>query len=340
MDDNEAFGNNPAVFEAGPDALGMRLDQWLARHLAGLSRSRLKRLIEQGSVRRNFEVLDTPSAKIRPGDRIAVEIPPPEAGNPKPENIPLTVVFEDEHLIVIDKPAGLVTHPGAGNWSGTLVNALLHHCGSSLSGIGGVVRPGIVHRLDKETSGLIVAAKTDAAHAGLRRQFDRHTIDRAYRAFVWGCPRPLTGTVDAALARHPHNRLKRAVAKPADSRAKTAVTHYRVIRKYGGDPAKTMASLVECRLQTGRTHQIRVHMAHIGNPVLGDPLYAPGRKLLAIGEQMEHNENIEKSRKHFRRQALHAFRLGFEHPQTHEQIVFESVFPEDLKMLELFLERF
>ena len=323
-----------------PEAAGTRLDQWLAAQLPELSRSRLKALIEDGHVSINGAVAATPSRKLKAADEIALTVPAPQPARPQAENIPLDIVFEDDDVIVVNKPAGLVTHPGAGNGSGTLVNALLYHCGNSLSGIGGVLRPGIVHRLDKDTSGLIVAAKTDRAHKSLRAQFDDHTIDRAYHAFVWNCPRPLIGTVDHPISRHRHNRLKMAIAKPGNPTAKRAVTHYRVLKKFGGDPPATKVSLVECVLETGRTHQIRVHMAHIGNPVLGDPLYATGRNIIAMPQNLEHNENISIAELCARGQALHAFRLGFVHPVTGEHLVFERDFPNELKRLQRTLELF
>lgn len=320
-----------------------RLDQWLAEQIADLSRSRIKKLIEQGCIRVNNTVETNPSHKVKAGNQIELQLPELESSIPLPENIPLDIVFEDDDIIIINKPAGLVVHPGAGNWTGTLVNALLHHCGESLSGIGGVIRPGIVHRLDKDTSGLIVAAKNDMAHASLRKQFDEHTIDRAYKALIWGLPRPLVGTIDLAIGRHPHNRLKMAVVgenKPGAKKpgARHAITHYRVIEKYQSR-GKIIASLVECRLETGRTHQIRVHLAHLGNPVMADPLYGAGRKNIAFSEKIEHNENKDKETGIMNRQALHAYRLGFEHPRTGEQIEFERDFPDDIKNLVHFLKQ-
>ncbi|RZM24218.1 MAG: RluA family pseudouridine synthase, partial [Sphingomonas sp.] len=231
------------------------------------------------------------------------------------QDIPLVIAFEDEHLIVIDKPAGLVVHPAAGNYDGTLVNALLHHCAGSLSGIGGVERPGIVHRIDKDTSGLIVAAKTDRAHEGLAAQFKRHSIDRRYKAIVAGRPQPAAGTVDAALARSSANRQKMAIVE-AD-RGKRAVTHYATLTTLRN------ATLVECRLETGRTHQVRVHMTSLGHPLLGDPVYGRAKA--------EHNAML--TRLGFKRQALHAARLGFTHPVTSEDLAFESEMPGDMQHL-------
>jgi 23S rRNA pseudouridine1911/1915/1917 synthase len=247
------------------------------------------------------------------GEIFRIAVPAPRALENVAQNIPLNVVFEDEHLIVVDKPAGLVVHPAAGNLDGTLVNALLHHCAGQLSGIGGVARPGIVHRIDKDTSGLLVAAKTDAAHAGLARQFAEHSIDRRYLAIVAGCPVPAAGSVDAPLARSPSNRKKIAIV----AGGKRAVTHYRTIT------ALRDAALVECRLETGRTHQVRVHMASIGHGLLGDPVYARTKQ--------GHRAVLETL--HFQRQALHAARLGFIHPVTSSALAFDSEMPDDMREL-------
>ncbi|HET7411485.1 MAG TPA: RluA family pseudouridine synthase, partial [Pararhizobium sp.] len=268
------------VLIAGPEA-GGRLDAWLAAELSTeLSRSRIKALIEAGHVAVNHAAIIEPKHKVRPGDRVSVVMPPAEDPTPRPEAIPLDVLYEDDGLIVLVKPAGLVVHPGPGNWTGTLVNALIHHCGASLSGIGGVRRPGIVHRLDKETSGVMVVAKTDHAHRGLAAQFADHgrtgPLERAYDAFVWGRPRELNGTVDAPLGRA-SDRVRRAVRHEDAADARHAVTHYRVLARFGERPdGSAAASRLECRLETGRTHQIRVHMAHIGHPLIGDPEYGAG----------------------------------------------------------------
>ncbi|MAO55390.1 MAG: RNA pseudouridine synthase, partial [Rhodospirillaceae bacterium] len=235
---------------------------------------------------------------------------------PEGQDIPLDVVYEDDDLIVIDKPAGLVVHPAAGNADGTLVNALLAHCKGSLSGIGGVERPGIVHRLDKDTSGLMVAAKTDAAHRGLAKQFEDHSIDRAYLAVVWGVPRPTEGEVEGNIGRDPKNRKKMAVV--GEGRGKYAKTYYKVVERLG-----MRASLVECRLATGRTHQIRVHMASLGHPVVGDPLYA-GRHGRQTGPSGALPEDVKKTLSDGKGQALHAYILGFNHPVTGERLQFES----------------
>jgi 23S rRNA pseudouridine1911/1915/1917 synthase len=279
-----------------------------------LSRERLKALISSGAVSdRSGALLRDPAKKAVAGDVLSVAVPDPTPAHNEAQDIPLVVAFEDEHLIVIDKPAGLVVHPAAGNLDGTLVNALLHHCGGSLSGIGGVARPGIVHRIDKDTSGLMIAAKTDRAHVGLAKQFADHSIDRRYKAIVSGRPAANSGTVDAPLARSPQNRKKVAIVRTG----KRAVTHWRQLR-----PLRD-AALVECKLETGRTHQVRVHMASIGHPLIGDPVY--GRTKQA------HRKDLETL--NFRRQALHAAVLGFIHPITREALSFESEMPADMQEL-------
>ncbi|HUH48927.1 MAG TPA: RluA family pseudouridine synthase [Mycoplana sp.] len=321
------------VLTAGEDAAG-RLDAWLADALGGeYSRSRLKALIEQGAVLVNGMAVTEPKRKIHPGDAIEIRLPEPEDPEPKGEDIPLEVLYEDDDLIVVVKPAGLVVHPGAGNWTGTLVNALIHHCGTSLSGIGGVRRPGIVHRLDKETSGVMVAAKNDAAHRHLSAQFADHgrsgPLERAYQAVVWGRPKQLRGTINAALGRA-GDRTKRAVKREESEDAREAITHYEVVERYGEkSDATCLASLVECELETGRTHQIRVHMAHIGNPLIGDPEYGAAFKTKANLLPDETRAVVNG----FHRQALHAFMLQFEHPTTGEVMRFEAPAPEDLETL-------
>ncbi|MBU3078397.1 RluA family pseudouridine synthase [Sphingomonas quercus] len=296
------------------EASGWRLDRALAHALPALSRERLKTLISAGHVSDAAGVpRRDPAEKTIAGATFAVAVPAPKPAHNVAQDIPLAIVFEDEHLIVVDKPAGLVVHPAAGNFDGTLVNALLHHCRGTLSGIGGVERPGIVHRIDKDTSGLIVAAKHDKAHEGLAAQFKRHSIDRRYRAIVAGLPNPTSGTVDAALARSATNRQKIAIVS-AD-RGRRAVTHYRLVEPLAG------ASLVECRLETGRTHQVRVHMTSIGHPLLGDPTY--GRLRPPITATL--------ARLGFARQALHAAHLGFVHPVTSATLAFESVIPADMQ---------
>ncbi|CAN5358280.1 RluA family pseudouridine synthase [soil metagenome] len=295
---------------------GMRLDKALAALLPALSRERLKALILDSRVSGpNGRVVTDPTAKVALGEGYAVMPPPPVDAVAIAQDIPLTVMFEDEYLIVIDKPAGLVVHPAAGNADGTLVNALLHHCAGQLSGIGGVARPGIVHRIDKDTSGLMVAAKTDQAHAGLAAQFKAHSIERLYAAIVNGRPAPPAGNIDAWLGRSDADRKKMAVQR--EGRGKHAVTHYRTIR------ALTGASLVECRLETGRTHQVRVHMAHIGHPLIGDPVYGrPQKGFKSILETLS-----------FNRQALHAKTLGFIHPVSSNALSFESPIPADMQEL-------
>ncbi|MGN6376064.1 MAG: RluA family pseudouridine synthase [Sphingomonas sp.] len=293
---------------------GWRLDRALADAVPTLSRERLKALIASGKVLDDSGApARDPARKALGGQTFSVTVPAPTPAHNEPQAIALDIVFEDEHLIVIDKPAGLVVHPAAGNPDGTLVNALLHHCAGRLSGIGGVARPGIVHRIDKDTSGLMVAAKTDRAHEGLAKQFAVHSIDRRYKAIVAGMPRPASGTIDAPLARSPANRKKVAVVQSG----KRAVTHYRTLQ-----PLKE-AALVECRLETGRTHQVRVHMTSIGNPLLGDPVY--GRTKAA------HRPVLETLR--FRRQALHAAHLGFIHPVKSHALSFDSELPADMQEL-------
>jgi 23S rRNA pseudouridine1911/1915/1917 synthase len=287
---------------------------------AGLSRARLQQLIREGCVRCAGVVRDDPNHKALAGEVYEIFLPSPLQAEPEAQEIPLTVLYEDDDLLVLDKPAGLVVHPAAGNQDKTLVNALLHYCGGSLSGIGGVARPGIVHRLDKETSGLMVVAKNDRAHQGLTAQFSDRSLSRVYRAVVWGVPDPVSGEVEAAIGRHPRARQKMAVVTRG---GKEALTRYKVIEVYGA----ALASLVECRLATGRTHQIRVHMAHIGHPVAGDPLYAGrrGRKSAQTGPVAR----LEG----FPRQALHAGEISFIHPVTRKKMHFESGFPNDMKTL-------
>ena len=297
-------------------AAGLRLDRALAEALPNLSRERVKSLIKGGRViNASGTILWDPSAKATVPSTIEVRLPCATPAHNVAQDMGLVIAFEDEHLIVIDKPAGMVVHPAAGNFDGTMVNALLHHCAGQLSGIGGVARPGIVHRIDKDTSGLIVAAKHDRAHEGLAKQFAAHSIDRRYIAIATGRPIPANGTIDAALGRSNTNRKKMAVV--ADDRGKRAVTHYRLI-----EPLQH-ASLVECRLETGRTHQVRVHMAHIGHPLVGDPVYGRARKPLS---------DVLKAR-NFVRQALHAAHLGFIHPVTGNNIALDSELPPDMREL-------
>lgn len=334
--------------ETGPDDAGKRLDQWLTGQLAGgqlgeeFSRSRVQALIRQGVVTVAGKPVADPGRKLKPGETVEVTLPEPAPADPQGEDIPLDILYEDDELIVINKPAGLVVHPGAGNWTGTLVNALIHHCGDSLSGIGGVKRPGIVHRLDKETSGVMVAAKTDRAHKALSEAFADHglesDLERAYIALVWGSLDRNTGKVDAPLGRAA-DRVRRAVVPAGRGDARHAVTHYSVLERFGTAPGAeklkspgqegASSSLVQCRLETGRTHQIRVHMAHIGHPVVGDPDYGQAFRTKA-------NRLPEPARglaKDFPRQALHAQLLAFSHPVTGEMMRFEAELPQDMAEL-------
>jgi 23S rRNA pseudouridine1911/1915/1917 synthase len=312
--------------DAPPD----RLDRVLARAFADLSRNRLQGLIRNGLVAVAGAVVRDPSLKVQPGSAIALEIPPAAPAEPQGEAIALAVVYEDDDLIVIDKPAGLVVHPAAGHEAGTLVNALVAHCGESLSGIGGVKRPGIVHRLDKDTSGLLVVAKNDRAHRGLAAQFADHgrsgPLERAYLALVWGVPEPARGTVQAAIARSTRNRNKMAVV--AADRGRSARTHYAVEATFGS-AKEPVASLVRCSLETGRTHQIRVHMAEISHPLLGDEAYSAGFKTKATLVSAAARDALVA----LRRQALHAAILGFEHPANGERLRFASEPPPDLERL-------
>jgi 23S rRNA pseudouridine1911/1915/1917 synthase len=297
------------------EAAGWRLDRALAATLTTLSRERLKTLISAGHVTCADKPVRDPATKIRGGETFAVAIPNPRPAHNEAQEIALDIAYEDEHLIVVDKPAGLVVHPAAGNFDGTLVNALLHHCRGSLSGIGGVERPGIVHRIDKDTSGLMVAAKTDRAHVGLAGQFAEHSIDRRYKAIVAGRPMPVSGRIETWLGRSSTNRKKMAVLAPGHG--KLAITHYKLLTPLDG------AALVECRLETGRTHQVRVHMASIGHALLGDPVYSRARA--------ERGQLL--ARLGFKRQALHAARLGFVHPVTRAALAFESHIPPDMQQL-------
>jgi len=322
--------NSIETFLVDETNTGLRLDRFLAIQLPLISRSRLKQLIKQGEVSLNGAKIEEPNYRVKPADKIVVNSPPPQTAQPQAQDIPLDVIFEDAHLIVINKPPGLVVHPAAGNWDGTLVNALLAHCGDTLSGIGGIKRPGIVHRLDKDTSGLMVIAKTDLAHNRLSKQFAAHgkdgKLERAYKTLVWARPRHSRGLVNAPLGRKPNNRLKQAVLK---SGGRESVTHYEVLQGFLEDQKGPLLSLLNCVLETGRTHQIRVHMAYIGCPVVGDEVYGSGFKtrVQKLPEKSQHLlENLK-------RQALHAYLLGFEHPQTGEKLRFESSLPQDFAVL-------
>jgi 23S rRNA pseudouridine1911/1915/1917 synthase len=294
---------------------GWRLDRALATAIPTLSRERLKALIRSGAVEAGGKPLRDPATKVRGEESLRVAVPEPTPAHNEPQDIPLSIVFEDDHLLVINKPAGLVVHPAAGNLDGTLVNALLHHCGGSLSGIGGVARPGIVHRIDKDTSGLLVVAKTDVGHDGLAKQFAAHSIGRRYLAIVNGVPKANKGTIDAPLARSTADRKKIAIVE--GRRGKRAVTHWKRLEILND------AALVECRLETGRTHQVRVHMASIGHPMLGDPVY---------GRSGRTHSKLLKELK-FHRQALHATKLEFTHPITRHRLSFDSPMPADMQEL-------
>lgn len=300
---------------SGVLAAGGRVDKALA-DASGLSRARIQALMADGRVTVDG-ALAGQSATAQPGMRFAIDLPPPVDPEAAPQDIPLVVVYEDEHLIVVDKPAGMVVHPAAGNPEGTLVNALLHHCRGNLSGIGGVARPGIVHRIDKDTSGLLVVAKSDAAHEGLARQFADHSLERVYLAVVNGHPQPPQGTVDARVGRSDANRKKMTVLPNNSSRGKHAVTHYITVERLAG------CALLECRLETGRTHQVRVHLSSIGHPLVGDPVYGrTSSSMRPILQQLG-----------FRRQALHAAVLGFSHPVTSDRLRFTSDLPADMRKL-------
>jgi 23S rRNA pseudouridine1911/1915/1917 synthase len=321
----------------GAEEAGGRIDRVLAARIPALSRSRLKALILDGQVtiQQTTEartILD-PAIEVKSGDVITVNLPPPEEATPQGENIPLNIVYEDDHLIVIDKPKGLVVHPSAGHATGTLVNALIAHCGDSLSGIGGVKRPGIVHRLDKDTTGLLVVAKNDRAHRALSKQFADHgregPLRRGYLAFVWGVPDRPKGTINAPLDRHPHSREKRTVREGG----REAITHWQLLERFDGRDGKPVASLLACTLETGRTHQIRVHLAHIGHPILGDETYGTGFKTKAGRLGPKAKSALEG----LGRQALHAYLLAIEHPETRDDsaeiLEFHSELPGDLRRL-------
>jgi 23S rRNA pseudouridine1911/1915/1917 synthase len=302
--------------------LDKALTQLLADQRPALSRARIQALIAGGLVTRDGKPVTGTSRKVKAGETYTLSIPPPEPAKPRAQKIKLNIVYEDKDLLVIDKPVGMVAHPAPGNREGTLVNALLAHCGKSLSGIGGVVRPGIVHRLDKDTSGLMVVAKNDAAHQALSRQFSDRTLSRTYHALVWGVPAPITGEIDAPIGRHPRDRKKMAVT----AKGKPAVTRYRVLERLGP------VSLIECKLMTGRTHQIRVHLAHIKHPVVGDPVY--GKRGSGFGAQGSAKEKKAiEALQTFPRQALHATELKFQHPRTNKAMRFKSELPKDMAKL-------
>ena len=316
------------AFTVAHDVQTDRLDRWLANQISTdatlpeLSRSRLKNLILDGQVILNGKIFNDPSTQLRGGETITLTLPPPVATTPKPENIPLDVLFEDEHLIVINKPAGIVTHPAPGSPDGTLVNALLAHCGESLTGIGGEKRPGIVHRLDKDTSGVMMAAKTEKAHHRLTEMFAAHDLERVYTALVWGVPTMRKQTIDAPIARHRRERKKMCVHE----KGRHAITHLDFIRTL-----PPLASLAKCQLETGRTHQIRVHTAHIGHGIIGDPSYGRPMRAGQMPDQLLRSALGEL--RSFPRQALHASLLGFDHPITKEEMRFETDMPQDMQDL-------
>lgn len=308
---------------------GGRLDRVLAARIETLSRTRLKALVLAGHVAVDGRTIRDPGYRVNAGETVAVEVPPPEPAAPRAEAIPLDVVYEDDDVIVVDKPKGLVVHPAAGHWTGTLVNALVAHCGESLSGVGGVRRPGIVHRLDKGTSGLMVVAKTDRAHHALAAQFADHgregPLERAYLAFAWGVPDRPRGTIDKPIDRHPRARERMAVR----TGGRAAITHWEVVERYAGADGKPVASLLECRLETGRTHQIRVHLAAIGHPLMGDDVYGPGFRTKQALLAPAARSALEALGRH----ALHAYILGLQHPVTEEPLTFRSELPDDLRRL-------
>lgn len=333
--------NSVRILKIDETAQDRRLDAWLAEQCApALSRSRLTKLIRGGQVEIDGKIISEPSFKPPVGAQLRLVMPPPAQAKPQPEAIKLDVLYEDGDIIVLNKPAGLVVHPGNGNPSGTLVNALIHHCagqepaGLGLSGIGGVKRPGIVHRLDKDTSGVMIAAKNDAAHLHLSRQFADHgktgALERRYQALVWGAPPRPSGVIEAKLARAKYDRTRRAIAGGGEKDARNAVTHYKILRKFGAKAdATAQAALVECRLETGRTHQIRVHMAHIGHPLLGDAVYGQGFK----SKINTLSAAARAAAADFSRQALHAVYLRIEHPRTGEVMEFSAALPADMQKL-------
>jgi len=326
-------GRKLEVVVAGDEG-SARLDRVLAQRSPELSRSRLKALILAGSVTVKDAVVRDPAYHVAKGDTIIIDVPEAAPAEPQGEDIALDIVFEDDDIIVIDKPRGLVVHPAAGHASGTLVNALIAHCGASLSGIGGVKRPGIVHRLDKDTTGLMVVAKNDHAHQSLTAQFADHgrtgPMERGYMAFVWGVPNRPHGTIDAPIDRHPHAREKMAVRQGG----REAITHFEVLSSFAGRDGKPVASLLACRLETGRTHQIRVHLAHLGHPLLGDSVYGAHFKTKAGQLGAEGKDALTA----LGRQALHAYLLALEHPRTGELLHWEAPLPEDLLLLQRALE--
>ncbi len=318
----------------GDDQSGSRLDKVLSLHLPDMSRSRIQTLIKEGYVvqvaSKTERTIKAPSNAVKHGELYRLNVPAPLDAVPQPEDIDLPIVFEDEHLVVVNKPAGMVVHPAPGSPDGTMVNALLYHCKGSLSGIGGVIRPGIVHRIDKDTSGLLVVAKHDKAHTGLSEQFAAHSVERRYRAVCKGLPAPTHGRIEGNIGRNTNDRKKMAVVK---SGGKAAVTHYRTLETFSQN-GRALASHIECQLETGRTHQVRVHMMHIGHALVGDPLYT--RTALPSFVKGGARDALSG----FKRQALHAKSLGFDHPVTGEPFKFDSELPYDFSRLLAGLEQY
>lgn len=315
--------HGPRTFVVTDDLAGQRTDRVLAQAFGDLSRSRVKSLMEAGHLTLNGQPASDPSAPARAGSTLVLNVPAPTPARPAGEAIPFTILYEDDDLIVLDKPAGMVVHPAPGNETGTLVNALVAHCGDSLVGIGGEKRPGIVHRLDKDTSGVMVVAKTELAHHALSEDFAARRIDRSYLALCWGVPAPARGEYEGNIGRDKRDRKRMALVKQG---GKTALTRYTVLRPFG-----EYAALVECRLATGRTHQIRVHFSAAGHPLIGDPVYL--RRIPAIAKRCP--PDARDAALDFPRQALHAARLGFTHPRTGEALLFETPVPEDFCTLEM-----
>lgn len=323
------------VTVAPVEGAGERVDAWLARLWPDLSRSRVQGLIGAGKLSVDGAPVTHAKDKPRPGARYELVLPPPEPAAPQPEGLPLNIVYEDEHLVVVDKAAGMAMHPAPGSMRGTLVNALLAHCRDSLSGIGGVARPGIVHRIDKDTTGLVVVAKHDAAHTGLAKLFAKHDLERVYYAVTRGAPKERSARIENRLVRSSEDRRKYVVARDPNTEAgKTAITQYWTIESYGqqagASAGRPAAALIECRLHTGRTHQIRAHLTHLGAPLIGDPLYGKQRAFKAEGSRAEEAAAVVAA---FPRQALHAAVLGFKHPITGEEVRFTSELPNDVAQL-------
>lgn len=333
FDDEAPEGVTRSV--VAPSDAGDRVDAWLAKVWPDLSRSRLQGLVGAGKLTADGAPVRQSKDKPRPGAHYELTLPPPEPAAPEPERLPLRVVFEDKHLIVVDKAAGMAMHPAPGSMRGTLVNALLAHCGETLSGIGGVARPGIVHRIDKDTTGLVVVAKHDAAHAGLAKLFAKHDLERVYYAVTRGAPKERSGRIENILVRSNEDRRKYVVARNPETEAgKRAVTDYWTVESYGQQAGaavgRAAAALIECRLHTGRTHQIRAHLTHLGCPLIGDPLYGKQRAFKAEGPRAEKAAMVVAA---FPRQALHAAVLGFKHPVTAKELRFQSELPDDIQNL-------